>query len=100
MSRDRIDAIGFQHPPTVRRTRSLRGAALAELAMTVALVFSIVVAATAVSIGIARADDLVDAGTGHDGTFAAGIFLGLLMAAMGAIAAAVSRPGRETTQDR
>ena len=56
MTRDRIAAIGFQHPIRSRRPLTPRNVAFAELIMTCALVISIVVAATAVGIGIARAD--------------------------------------------
>jgi hypothetical protein len=99
MTRDRIIEIGFQHPVRSRRPLTLRSVAFAELIMTSALVISIVVAATAVSIGIARAD----AGTaigGDDGTIAIATFLGLLIAGMGGITAAVTRRvGKKTQAD-
>jgi hypothetical protein len=52
---ERIDQIGFQHP--IRRARPLaaRRMAFTQLVMTAALILSIVIAGTAVSIGIARA---------------------------------------------
>ena len=56
MTRDQIAAIGFQHPVRSRRPLTPRNVAFAELIMTSALVISIAVAATAVGIGIARAD--------------------------------------------
>jgi hypothetical protein len=59
MSEDRIDRVGFAHP-TRQRARARRRAALAGLIAVVALVASLAVAATAVSIGIARADVLTD----------------------------------------
>jgi hypothetical protein len=90
MTRDQIAAIGFQHPVRNRRPLTPRNVAFAELIMTSALVFSIAVAATAVGIGIARADVAGSFG-GHDGTIAIAAFLGLLIAAMGGITAAVTR---------
>ena len=70
MTRDRIAAIGFQHPVRSRRPLTPRNVAFAELIMTSALVISIAVAATAVGIGIARADVAGSFGGGHDGTVA------------------------------
>ena len=99
MTRDRIDGIGFQHP--VRRQRPLtpRNIAFVELLMTSGLVISIAVAATAVGIGIARADSTgALGGGGHDGTIAIAAFLGLLIAGMGGITAAVSRRTGEKPQ--
>lgn len=92
MNRDRIAAIGFQHPIRSRRPLTPRNIAFAELIMTCSLVISIVVAATAVGIGIARAEA---AGTlvsnGRAGTIGIALFLGSLIAAMGLITAAVTR---------
>lgn len=47
--------VGFQHPVRRERPLAMRRMAFAQLIMTAALVLSIVVAGTAVSIGIARA---------------------------------------------
>jgi hypothetical protein len=91
MNGDRISEIGFQHPNAARRRLALRNVAFAELITTLALVLSIAVAATAVSIGIARADVLLLSPGGREGTFAVATFLGLLIAGMGAIVAAVTR---------
>ena len=100
MTRDQIAAIGFQHPVRNRRPLTPRNVAFAELIMTSALVISIVVAATAVGIGIARADMASALGNGgHDGTVAIGTLLGLLIAGMGGITAAVTRRVREKKQD-
>jgi hypothetical protein len=92
MTRDQIAGIGFQHPVRNRRPLTPRNVAFAELIMTSALVISIAVAATAVGIGIARADmtGTLSSG-GHDGTIAIVAFLGLLIAGMGGITAAVTR---------
>lgn len=53
MSRGQFNHVGFTDPG--RRHQRRRSAALAELVATVALVISIAVAATAVSIGFATA---------------------------------------------
>lgn len=100
MTRDRIAAIGFQHPVRSRRPLTPRNIAFAELIMTCALVLSIAVAATAVGIGIARADvtgTLV--ADGRAGSIGIALFLGLLITAMGVITAAVTRHVGGKTQD-
>jgi glycerol uptake facilitator-like aquaporin len=100
MTRDRIAAIGFQHPIRSRRRLTPRNIAFAELIMTFALVISIVVAATAVGIGIARADATGRfVADGHAGTIAIAMFLGLLIAGMGGITAAVTHMGEKPQQD-
>ena len=58
MSRDRIAGIGFQHPVRNARPLTKRKIALAHPLMTAALVIGIVVAATAVTFGMARAASL------------------------------------------
>lgn len=99
MTRDQIAAIGFQHPVRSRRPLTPRNVAFAELIMTSALVLSIAVAATAVGIGIARAEAHTFS-HGQHGTIAIAAFLGLLIAGMGAITAAVTRRiGRKTQAD-
>jgi glycerol uptake facilitator-like aquaporin len=99
MTRDRIAAIGFQHPIRSRRPLTPRNVAFAELIMTFALVVSIVVAATAVGIGIARADVAGRfVADGAAGTIGIAIFLGLLIAGMGGITAAVTRHMGEKPQ--
>jgi hypothetical protein len=57
MTLDQIDHTGFS-PRRHARTQGHRSAAVAQLVTSAALVFSIAIAATAVSIGIARADGL------------------------------------------
>lgn len=57
MSKDnKLENVGFEHPVRRERVLTHRRLALAQLIATVALVFSILIAATAVSFGIARAD--------------------------------------------
>lgn len=55
MSRDRIAGIGFQHPVRNARPLTKRKIAIAHLLMIAALVLGIIVAATAVTFGMARA---------------------------------------------
>lgn len=55
MTFDRTDRTGFAPPRSVR-TRARRCTAVAQLITSGALVLSIAIAATTVSIGIARAD--------------------------------------------
>lgn len=89
--RDRIAAIGFQHPMRNIRRLIARRAAFTSLLMTVALVVCIAVALTAVSIGMARAGTLGAMVDGRDGAFAIAAVLALLLAGMGGITAAVTR---------
>jgi hypothetical protein len=56
-----------------------------------ALVVSLVVAFTAVSIGIARADTLVPFGGGGSGRFAFAMLVGLLIVGVGGLTAAMVR---------
>jgi hypothetical protein len=51
-----IDGVGFSHPIQPEWARERRSRALAELITTAALVVSLAIAVTAVSIGISRAD--------------------------------------------
>lgn len=55
MSRDRVAGIGFHHPNRNARPLTKRKIAMAHLLMTAVLVICIVVAATAVTFGMARA---------------------------------------------
>jgi hypothetical protein len=57
MTLDRIDRMGFA-PHRCERVHGHRSTAVAQLITSAALVLSIAIAATAVSIGIARADGL------------------------------------------
>ena len=62
MTLDHTDRTGFA-PRRHVRSQGHRSAAVAQLVTSAALVFSIAIAATAVSIGIARADGLVATAT-------------------------------------
>ena len=93
MTRDRIAGIGFHHPVRNARPLTKRKLALANLLMTAGLVICIVVAATAVSFGMARADTLSTVAQGQEGRFATALLIGLLLAGMGGITFAITRPG-------
>ena len=70
--------------------------ALAELpliVLTVALLFSLVVAFSAVSIGIARADTLMPFGGSGNGRLALATLVGLTIAAVGGLTAVLVRGG-------
>jgi hypothetical protein len=85
--------VGFASPATEKKFCKRRSAGI-ELFATLALAVSLVIAATAVSIGMARAQAL-GAVSDSDGTpLALAVFLGLLMAGMGALTALAARGGR------
>jgi hypothetical protein len=80
--------------------RSLKRSAFADVALVVtaaALVVSLFVAATAVSIGLARADTLGPIADSGSARFALASFLGLVLAGMGGLTAFVIR---DETQPR
>lgn len=56
MSPDHFEQAGFSHPNQRQIVHGRRSAVVAQFIATVALVLSIAVTATVVSIGIARAD--------------------------------------------
>lgn len=67
---------------------------LALIFTTIALVLSLVIAATAVSIGIARADTLSPIAESGGGRYALAILVGLIIAGMGGLTAAMMHDGR------
>jgi len=79
------DKAGFTPPVAYPLGRERRTVTIAELVTTVALALSTLVAATAVTMGIARAD-VVGHGAGQDpGIFGTALLLGLLFVVMGCI---------------
>ena len=78
-----------------RTVAAPRRIALVELVTTAGLALSTVIAATAVSIGIARADVLGTVAKGDSAPFAIALFIGLLFAAMGGLTAIVAVSPRE-----
>ncbi len=76
--------------------RSQKRHAFADVALlttAVALVVCLAIAATVVSIGIARADTFGDIAQGSGGRFAVTAFLGLVIASVGGLTAAMTRDG-------
>ena len=72
--------------------RSRRRHAFADLpliVLTASLVLSLVIAFTTVSIGIARADTLVPFGGGGSGRLALAMLVGVVIAGMGGLTAAL-----------
>ena len=65
-----------------------------ELVATIALALSTVIAVTAVTIGIARADALNVHADGGQGTFAIALLIGLLLTAMGGLTAIMAEGSR------
>jgi hypothetical protein len=73
-----------------------RPIAFVELITTAALALSTVVAVTAVSIGIARADTIGTIAKSDGAPFAIALFIGLLLSAMGGFTAMMARnPSRD-----
>jgi hypothetical protein len=64
------------------------------LVTTAALVVSLAVAATVVSIGIARADSLAHVAESGGGRFAVAAFVALVIAGLGGLTAAMVRDGQ------
>jgi hypothetical protein len=75
-------------------------AAAAYVFTTAALVASLAVAATVVSIGMARAATIGDIASTSNGKLALAIFLTALIVAMGGFAAAIVHAGRRSRRRR
>jgi hypothetical protein len=84
MTLERIDRTGFASPPSVR-ARSHRSTAVAQLITSIALVFSIAITVTVVSIGIARADGYP--AVAEDSTTHVAVLFALVLVGMGALTA-------------
>jgi len=91
MTRDRIAGLGFQHPVRNARPLTKRKIAFAHLFMIAALVICIVIAVTAVTFGMARADTLNNVTDGREGLLPLVLLIGLLLAGMGGITAVITR---------
>jgi len=85
------ERVGFERPN--RGSPSRRYAASLEVVAGMALVVSTVVAATVVSIGIARADTL-GAATPSESSFAIAVLLALIFAGWGGLTAVAVRSRR------
>lgn len=80
-----IDSPGF-HAPSERAFGHERcSVALAELLTSIGLTLCIIVAATAVSVGIARADVVGNVIDNEGSLFAVALLLGLIFIAMGGL---------------
>jgi hypothetical protein len=80
--RDNIESSGFEAPSTRTLGSERRTVAFAELVAIVGLALSTIVAATAVSVGIAHAN--VDGVVGNESSlFAVALLLGLIFIAVG-----------------
>jgi hypothetical protein len=83
----RMERAGSQRCALGRPESRTRPVASVELIATVALALSTIVAATAVSIGIARADVFGIRADGDSAPFAIALLVGLLLLAMGGLTA-------------
>ena len=80
-----IETTGFKAPSDRPLGTERRTVAFAELIAIIGLALSTIVAATVVSVGIARADVASDV-VGHEGSlFGVALVLGLVFAAMGGL---------------
>jgi hypothetical protein len=84
MAYDSVDHAGFAPPRRVRTGRR-RSTAVAQLITSIALVASIAVAATAVSMGIARADGFP--AVAEDSSTHVAVLLGFVLVGMGGLTA-------------
>lgn len=80
-----IEGTGFIAPTDRALGNERRTVALAELVATAALAFAIIVVATVVSVGIARADVVGNVIDNEGGLFAIALLLGLLFIGMGGL---------------
>ena len=87
MSKEVTQAAGFDDQADRAMAFRRRPVAMIELITTAALALSTVVAVTAVSIGIARADAASTAANGDGSAFAIALFIGLLLSGMGGLTA-------------
>jgi len=92
-----IRTAGFETMTRELIERSRRRHAFADVPLFVlaaTLVLSLVIALTAVSIGIARADTLVPFGGGGSGRLALAMIVGVAIAGMGGLTAAFVHNGK------
>ena len=83
---------GIEQEARAASARKRRSIVCVEFITTAALALSTAVAVTAVSIGIARADVVGAVAKGEGAPFAVALLIGLLLAAMGGLTAAVAGP--------
>ncbi len=80
-----LDDAGFAAPAEHPLGHERRHVAIASLIASAALVFATIVAATVVSVGIARADVVGNVIDNEGGLFAVALLLGLLFIGMGGL---------------
>ena len=97
MTFDRKDRTGFA-PHRGERRHGRRSTAVAQLITSAALALSIAVAATAVTLGIARADGLAAVAEGSSSHMAVGIVLAMVAIAAG-LTVAVKRNSARVKAD-
>ena len=78
--------VGFASPVSTKRITRCRILGV-ELIATMALVVCLIIAATAVSIGVARAQAFADIGRHDHASLAVALFFGTVMAGMGGMTA-------------
>jgi hypothetical protein len=83
--RQHIDGTGFLPPTAARLGHEHRTVAVAELVTTAALALAIIVVATVVSVGMARADMIGNVIDNEGSLFAVSLLLGLLFIGMGGL---------------
>ena len=98
MTFDQTDRTGFA-PHRCERHHDHRSTAVAQLITSVALVLSIGIAATAVTIGIARADGLVAVAQDSTAHVAVASVLALILVAAGLTGAVKRSPARTKTDE-
>ena len=98
MTFDRTDCAGFA-PHRCERQHGHRSTAFAQLVTSAALVASIAVAATAVTIGIARADGLVAVAVDSTAHVAVASVLALILVAAALTGAVRRGPARAQTDE-
>ena len=89
--------VGYASPVSTKRITRCRIAGV-ELIATVALVVCLIIAATAVSIGMARAQAFADIDRHDHTSFAVALFFGALMVGMGGLTA-IAASERQTPDD-
>jgi Na+/pantothenate symporter len=95
--RKHLDNTGFTPPADRALGRERRTVAFAELVASVVLAICTIVAVTAVSVGIARADAVSNLLEYEGSLFAVALVLGLLFIAMGGLTV-LTLPGHKPRQ--
>ena len=89
--------VGYASPVSTKRIARCRIVGV-ELIATMALVVCLIIAVTAVSIGVARAQAFADIGRHDRAPFAVALFFGALMVGMGGLTA-IAAGERQTPDD-